>query len=31
MIVKNKMEFAKGAFLAVTFAGVLALIANPRL
>jgi hypothetical protein len=29
MIVKNKMEFAKGAFLAVTFAGVLALIFSP--
>jgi len=29
MIVKNKTEFAKGAFLAVTFAGVLALIFSP--
>jgi hypothetical protein len=29
MIVKSKMEFAKGAFLAVTFAGVLALIFSP--
>jgi hypothetical protein len=29
MIVKNKKEFAKGAFLAVTFAGVLALIFSP--
>jgi len=29
MIVKNKMEFTKGAFLAVTFAGVLALIFSP--
>jgi hypothetical protein len=29
MIVKNKMEFAKGAILAVTFAGVLALIFSP--
>ena len=29
MIVKSKMEFAKGAILAVTFAGVLALIFSP--
>jgi len=29
MIVKSKMEFAKGAFLAATFAGVLALIFSP--
>jgi hypothetical protein len=29
MIIKNKTEFAKGAFLAVTFAGVLALIFSP--
>ncbi len=29
MLVKNKTEFAKGAFLAVTFAGVLALIFSP--
>jgi len=29
MMVKNKTEFAKGAFLAVTFAGVLALIFSP--
>jgi len=29
MIVKNTTEFAKGAFLAVTFAGVLALIFSP--
>jgi hypothetical protein len=29
MIVKNKKEFAKGAFLALTFAGVLALIFSP--
>ncbi len=29
MIVKNKTEFAKGAFLAVTFIGVLALIFSP--
>ncbi|HEY6009945.1 MAG TPA: hypothetical protein VIX18_00635 [Nitrospirota bacterium] len=29
MIIKNKMEFAKGAILAVTFAGVLALIFSP--
>ena len=29
MIVKSKMEFAKGAVLAVTFAGVLALIFSP--
>ena len=29
MIVKNKMEFSKGAILAVTFVGVLALIFSP--
>jgi hypothetical protein len=29
MLVKNKTQFAKGAFLAVTFAGVLALIFSP--
>ena len=29
MIIKNKTEFAKGAFLAVTFFGVLALIFSP--
>ena len=29
MIVKNKMEFTKGAILALTFAGVLALIFSP--
>ena len=29
MIVKNKTEFTKGAFLALTFAGILALIFSP--
>ena len=29
MMIKNKTEFGKGAFLAVTFAGVLALIFSP--